>query len=191
MSPAAAGTPMAGGKGGRPPGRHPRPAPIASASPRARQVAALILSVLGGELRPAEAAEVLGLSAVRYYILEQRALAGLVAACETLTRGPGPPDQERQLAALQEENRRLNQCLLRQQALVRAGQRSLGLAPAKAPDRGRGKGKDKDKAGSAPTRRRRRPAVRALRAAQRLTGTTEPVSPGTAPPSMDGATNGA
>lgn len=189
MSPAAAGTLAAGGKEGRPQGRHPRPAPIVSASPRARQVAALILSVLGGELRPAEAAEVLGLSAVRYYILEQRALAGLVAACETLTRGPGPPDQERQLAALQEENRRLNQCLLRQQALVRAGQRSLGLAPAKAPDRGRGKGKDK--AGSAPTRRRRRPAVRALRAARRLTGTTEPVSPGTAPPSMDGATNGA
>jgi len=51
------------------------------ADARARTAAALILEVLAGLRTPGEAAETLGLSLPRYYHLEERAIAGLTAAC--------------------------------------------------------------------------------------------------------------
>lgn len=143
----------------RPPPRRP------PGSDRARQVAAMVLEVLGGNRSPGEAAQGLSVSLARYYALEHQAIAGLVAACEPRPRGGGPrPDLERQLAGLQAENRRLHQSLLRQQALVRAGQRSLGMAPVPkaVPLAGKAVAEGGRK------RRRRRPQVRALRAARNL-----------------------
>jgi hypothetical protein len=61
------------------------------------------------------------------------------------------------LASLQRECEQLRQEVTRQQTLVRAAQRTIGLAaPAQRPER------DSKK------RRRRRPAVRALKAVARL-----------------------
>ena len=67
----------------------PRIAPAASGTAERR--AAVILEVLAGVRTVAEAAQVLGICANHYYLLERKALAGLVAA-------PGPG---RTLATLQ------------------------------------------------------------------------------------------
>jgi hypothetical protein len=145
--------------------RKPSGAPLPAASSPAKRQAAAILEVLAGVLRPAEAAQLLGTSLPRYYLWEKRALAGLLTACESVPRGPRL-DAARQLAALERENRRLRRECDRQQALVRAAERALGLArvnlikPSAKPKEGT--------SGSHSKRRMRRPAVRALKASEAL-----------------------
>jgi hypothetical protein len=152
-----------GNRSGRKPVRFPLPA---ASSPAKRQAAA-ILEVLAGVLRPAEAAKLLETSLPRYYLWEKRALAGLLAACEPAPRGPRN-DAARQIATLQRENRRLQRECDRQQALVRAAERALGLARP-APVKSSGKAKAESSAGSGKSRKRvRRPTVRALKASQAL-----------------------
>ena len=141
------------------------------ASAEAKRLAAAILEVLAGARTPTQAAQALGLSLPRYYLLEVRALHGMLVACEprNLDRGPSA---ESALAALRRECDQLRRECSRQQALVRAAQRSLGLAP---PVAARGPERDGKK------RRRRRPTARALRAAARLTPEgQEPSAGGTA-----------
>jgi len=142
------------------------PSPPAASSPARRQAAA-ILEVLAGVLRPAEAAQLLATSLPRYYQGERRALAGLLAACEPAVRGPRI-DNVRRLAALERENRRLKRECDRQQALVRAMERSLGLT---LPSAAKTSAKPKDQppgSNGLPRRRPRRPTVRALKAARSL-----------------------
>jgi hypothetical protein len=133
------------------------PPGAAAASRQAKQRAAAILEVLAGARTPTQAAQALGVSLSGYYALEDKALTGLVAACE-----PQPPgrqvDAANRLAALERDCQRWQRECARQQALVRAAQRSIGLAavpPAPA--------KDKNN-----KRRQRRPVVRALQAVGRL-----------------------
>ena len=95
-------------------------------SKRARQVAVAILEALSGELATTEAAAQLGVSLSRYYQLETRALAGLLAAVEPRARGP-QKTPERENKALQAENKQLQKELRRHQALLRAAHRSVGL----------------------------------------------------------------
>lgn len=140
-----------------------RPPKTAQASPQARRQAAAILEVLAGLRRPAEAAQVLGTSLVRYYQWERRALDGLLAACEPAPRGPRP-DLLRQIRRLEKEVVRLQRECGRQQALVRAAERSLGLAALSA-GKGAAGGTD-DKPGA--SGKRRRPTVRALKAVRAL-----------------------
>ncbi len=164
------------------PGRPPKPEserskkkpirkslPIAakSASPEARKRAAAILEVFGGVRTTTSAAEALGCTLVRYYHFEGRALEGLLAACE-----PGKPggrreaSAERELEALKKKCARLEREVVRQQALVRAAHRTIGLATPPQP-------KGKPKRG-----RRKHPVVRALVAAEILRGeTAQPASP--------------
>jgi predicted secreted Zn-dependent protease len=107
---------------------------------------------------------VLEISLPRYYQLEQRALAGLVAACEPAPRGPRV-DLTRRIRALEREKGRLQRECDRQQALVRAAQRTLGLtlpSAAKSPVPG------KEAGAAAKRRRNRRPSVRALKAVRAL-----------------------
>jgi len=126
----------------------------------AQRLAAAILEVLAGMRTPGQAAEALGMSQARYFQIETRAMQALVAGCEPRPRGPGrSADQE--LAALKRQHERLQRELGRQQTLVRLAQRNIGLAPPK-PTSGKPNGKDKGK------KRRRRPVVRALRAAEAL-----------------------
>jgi hypothetical protein len=107
----------------------------------------------------------LAVSLPRYYLLEQRGLAGLIAACEPAPRGP-QQSAARRIAALEREVARLTQESARHQALARAAQRTLGLAPP-APSRPGDKAADK-KTASGKSRRRRRPTVRALQLAKEL-----------------------
>ena len=132
------------------------PAAAAPAEPgrEARRLAAAILEVLAGARTPGEAAAALGLSLPRYYQVEHKAVRGLVAALEPQPRGRRP-DPDREVVTLQRDNARLRRELGRQQALVRAGQRVVGLPPP-APPRPGGK------------KPRRRKVAKALRLAAQL-----------------------
>ena len=129
-----------------------------------RRRAAVVLEVLGGAKSPPEAAEALGIALPSYYLLEARALEGLVEACAPRARGRKAGTLQGS-SALQRDNERLRQELARSQALHRAVQKATGL-PVKEVDKG------------AP-RRRRRPHARALRAARSLTAGKDslPTSP--------------
>jgi hypothetical protein len=140
--------------------------PPLSASAPARRQAAVILEVLAGVRRPTEAAQVLSVSLPRYYQLERRALLALVAACEAAPRGPRL-DPARRIAALERENQRWQRTCDRQQALVRAAERALGLALPPPTSPRSAKPKDASPGNKTP-RRPRRASVRALRAARLL-----------------------
>jgi erythromycin esterase-like protein len=148
--------------------RGPGPDLGAGASTPARRLAAAILEVLAGSRTPLQAAQVLGLSLPRYYLLEVRALQGMLLACEPRRVGR-VATAESALASLQRECEQLRRECARQQALVRAAQRAIGLAapatPANKPVR---EGKK---------RRQRRPVARALRAAARLQPAAAAASP--------------
>jgi len=157
---------------GRRPGRPREPKePI---SREAQRFAATILEVLAGIRTPTAAAAVLGVSVPRYYLWEQRALEGMVAACEPRPVGKAA-GQRHQLTVLEKEVARLKQDCARQQALVRATQRTIGLGPsppAKPPAKASGKAAGKVAGKKA---RKRRPVVRALKAVAtlRAAATTE------------------
>jgi hypothetical protein len=130
------------------------------AGPEAQRLAAALLEVLAGVRTPGQAAEALGVSQARYFQIETRAMQALVASCAPRPRGRGR-SAERELAALKQQHERLQRELSRQQTLLRLAQRSVGLTPPRASLDKPG-GKDKS------TKRRRRPVVRALRAAEFL-----------------------
>jgi hypothetical protein len=132
---------------------------IAGGSAGARQWAAVILQVLAGEWTPGDGAQSLGVSLPRYYAVESRAMAGLVQACEPRSgKRRRPPEKE--VSELKKQVVLLERECARKQALLRVSQRTAGIQ-APAP---KTKGK-----------RRRRPAVRALKIAAvlREPGVTE------------------
>lgn len=164
--------------------RRGRPAePREPISREAQRFAAGILEVLAGVRTPTDAATAMGISVPRYYLWEQRALEALVAACQP--RGAGKIVSSRcQILALEKEVGRLKQECARQHALVRAAQRTIGLAPPPA-------AKPATKAGgeaAGKRTRKRRPAVRALKAAATLRAASAPEddgdSPGVSPPDV-------
>jgi hypothetical protein len=106
---------------------------------------------------PTQAAEALGVSLPRYYVLETRAVQGILLACEPRSIGR-QATPESALASLRRECEQLRRECTRQQALVRVAQRAVGLtAPTASKAEKNGK-----------KRRRRRPMARALRAVARL-----------------------
>lgn len=141
---------------------------VQGGSSQANRQAVVILEVLAGVKTPTQAAVDLGTSLPRYYQLETRALEGLVAALEPKPKGKQPLPQN-QIAALQRELDQARRACARQQALARVAQRTLAVkltprpktpppqaAPSKSPEPRAGR------------RRKRRPAVRALKAVQAL-----------------------
>ena len=149
-----------------------RPARKKSSSPRkqhgvrggssdANRIVVAILEVLGGLRSPTEAATSLKVSLPRYYILETRALEGMVGACEPKPLGKQPSHKTR-IAGLEKELEQAHRQCARQQALVRAAQRSVGLSTA--PTQQIKTSSKRDRKG----RKKRRPTVRALKAADSL-----------------------
>jgi hypothetical protein len=128
----------------------------------------MVLEVLAGTRTPTEAAQALELSVPRYYQLESRALRGLLAACEPAASGR-QPSLEHELAALRRDKERLERDVLRQQALVRAAQRTVGLPPPPLP-------KKTDK------KMRQRRLARALNVAGRLQSDNDDKTTAAAPP---------
>ena len=157
-------------KPGKTPPRPPsKPAAIRrlgeGASAEAKRLAAAILEVLAGMRTPAGAAQVLKLSLPRYYQLEVRALHGMLAACEPrpLGRVKTPASA---LAASQRECEQWRRECIRQQALVRATQRAIGLAAVPVKTDGS-------------KRRKRRPMARALKVVDSLHDGAETVATAT------------
>ena len=157
----------------------PAPKAARAATPRvrtdgtsreARQQAAAILEVLAGVRTPTEAAQQLAMSLTRYYIIEGRALQGLVAACEPRPQGR-VRSPEGELAALRRQAEQLRRQLARQQALLRVAERALGLSAAPPP-----KAEAKPAAGGK-KRRQRKPTARALKAAAVLQEAAAPAPP--------------
>lgn len=124
---------------------------VEGGSPDARKVAAAILDVLGGMRTPGSAAEAVGVSLARYYAIESRAIEGLVKACEPRAKGRAP-SSDKEVAALKKHVETLIRECDRKQALLRAAQRAVGLGATPASSLLKGK-------------RRRKPVVRALKAA--------------------------
>jgi hypothetical protein len=138
--------------------RAPRgPHTIQGGTSEANRRAVAVLEVLGGLQTPANAAAALGIALPRYYQLETRALEGMVKALEPQRLGK-QPSVEGRLNRLQKQLEQARRESARQQALVRATQRSLGLKLASVPN---AEAPTKDRAG----RRKRKPTVRALKAA--------------------------
>jgi hypothetical protein len=130
----------------------------------AKRRAAIVLEVLAGMRTPSEGAAALGLSVSCYYLLERKALQGLLDGCQPQVKGSPAPGPERQLVRLQKELDKSRQECLRQASLVRATQRAMGL-PAVAKPAGPSKA-DSGKQGR--KTKRRRPSIRAMRAAKAL-----------------------
>jgi hypothetical protein len=143
-----------------------KPLGIQGGSAEANRLAAVVLEVLAGGRSPNDAAEALGVAPPRYYQLEVRALEGLVAALEPRPLGK-QPSLEGRIAQLEKALREANRETLRQQAFVRAVQRSLGIKPAAVID-AKSAGRD------AKGRKKRHPTVRALKAAKALARDTRP-----------------
>lgn len=140
-----------------------------AASPEARRLAAAILEVLGGVRTTTDAAAALECSLPRYYQLEARAVEGLLAACEP--KRPGRTvSPTREAEVLRKKCGRLEREVSRQQALVRAAHRAVGLAATPPPAKLR-PGK----------KRSRRPIARALVAASVLKTPPSVPSPSTSP----------
>jgi hypothetical protein len=115
----------------------------------AKKTAAMILEVLAGLRSTTEAAEALEISSMRYYVLERRAMEGMVLALQPRPKGK-QKRPENTLEALRRDKTRLEREVGRLQALVRAAQRTMKLPPLPSRDKKKGEG-----------RRVRRPQVRA------------------------------
>jgi len=134
--------------------------PRANLKERPEETAALILEVLAGERSSGEAAEALGVSLTRYYVIERRAITGLVTACRAQSLGPRR-DPEREIQKLRYEVARLERECRRSQSLLRISQRTSTL-------QGVLEGRDRGASKSEKKRRRRQKATRALVLAQAL-----------------------
>lgn len=174
-SQAPAATPQARRRG-RPPKPGPktppkpkttRPGAGLSGSPEAKRRASLVLEVLGGLRSPTSASAALGVSIQRYYLLEVRALQGLVSALDAKPKRGAQPSPETTLRKLTAERDRLERELLRAQSLLRVAQRAVGLSPATETTTAKS-GKKGSDAGRPGSKRKRTPTVRARRAAETL-----------------------
>jgi hypothetical protein len=125
----------------------------------AKRVCAVLLEVLGGVRTPTEAAGVLGVSVPRYYALEARALGGFLKACRRQKKGRRR-SAESELGHMKLELERASRECDRLAALLRTSQRALGISP-----------RPKEPRAEPGKRKRKRPQVRALRAARSLKDT--------------------
>jgi len=129
-------------------------------SDQAKRQAVAVLEVLSGERTPTEGCAAMGVSLTRYYLLETRALQGLITALEPRPKGRRRSAEDR-IGELEREKARLERELGRTQSLVRAAQRAVGL-----PGR-REEAKESKLRGKKPTRKRRttraKQAIAALR----------------------------
>ncbi len=153
---------------------------VAHLSSVTKITAAVILEVLAGERSTTSAAELIGVSPVRYYAIESRAIAGLIGACAPKPPGaaPGSGDADRVLRRAIAEKDGLTAQVRRLHALLRSAQRSLGVAPVEA------KPEPAARADGKKPKRHRRARVRALTLVRRLMArqastSTNPSVPGT------------
>lgn len=110
-----------------------------SGSAEAKRSVHAMLEVLAGLKSPSQAARALSISLPRYYVLETRALEGMLKALEPREKGKRSASLESRLEAAEKERDRLRGELERMRSLVRAAQRTVGL-PSAPPQREEKKG---------------------------------------------------
>jgi hypothetical protein len=130
---------------------------LAQTGHEARRKAAAILEVLAGARKPSDAAQALGITPMRYYLLELRAIQGLVKACEPVKLG-AKVSPERETQRLRKQVTVLERECARYAALARVAQRAVNLSPPPA---------DKKTAGGKKARRSK-PPVRAVKILARV-----------------------
>ena len=141
------------------PWRSAKTGPLAvKGSEGARKAAAVILEVLSGLRGTAEACEALGITPMRYYVFETRALQGVVEALQPRPRGKRPRVEDR-LREIERDKARLERELARTKALVRIAERTIGIPAVAAHGKSGAKGKRRRR-----TSERGKKAVVALRA---------------------------
>lgn len=129
-----------------------------------RERGAIVLEVLAGSMQVEEASKRLNLQPPAYYNLENRAIRGLIKACEPSGKGPGE-NKDKKIKELEQEVTHLEREVRRYQSLTRAAQKAIGLqlsvekAVKPAPKAEKGNGRKKK---SKPRK------ARGLRAAERL-----------------------
>jgi len=143
---------------------------LAQTDREARRKAAAILEVLAGARKPADAAAALGITPMRYYLLETRAIQGLVKACEPLKLGP-KVSAERVAEHLQKQVVTLERERARYAALARVAQRAVNLSPPPV----------KLKTAAGKKARKHKPPVRAVKLLARLKSSLEESAPVGAP----------
>ena len=140
-------------------------------SEQARKAAAIVLESVCGLCSVEDASARLGVAVPRYYVLETRALQGLIEALEPRARGRQQTDESK-LAALTRDHARLERDVRRYQALHRAATRAIGLAPPP----------EKSSEAKGPKKRRMRRRARAERVIDVLSrDTPSGASPATSP----------
>ena len=101
------------------------PTTLAGSAP-AKRIAVVLLEVLSGVCGPAEGSRRLGLSLTRVLCARNAGAAGLAPGARAAPTGP---DREGEAEAARRDHQRLEREVLRLQALVRATQRAVALAP--------------------------------------------------------------
>jgi hypothetical protein len=134
--------------------------PPAATPSEAQRLAATILEVLAGVRSPPDAAQALSVTLPRYYQLEARALEGLVGALGPRPKGK-QPSLENRLKLLEKQLESAHRQCARHAALVRVTQRTFGLTVATP---SKSSIAERDRTG----RKKRKPVVRALKAARAL-----------------------
>jgi hypothetical protein len=136
-------------------------------SPEAKKLSAVVLESLAGVRSPQDAAKAAGISVQRFYVLETRALQGMVRSLEPRRKGR-QRGAEDLLAAAVKEKERLARDLGRTQALLRSAHRVIGVQSVTSTEKS-------DKI-AATGKRRRRPVARAVKAVAvlRASGEAEP-----------------
>lgn len=143
---------------------------LAQTDREARRRAAAILEVLAGARKPADAAQALGITPMRYYLLEMRAIQGLVKGCEPAKLGP-KGSANREAHHLQKQVVKLERECARYAALARVAQRAVNLSPPPA----------SHKLASGKQGRRHKPPVRAVKLLARLKSSLQESEPVGAP----------
>lgn len=101
--------------------------PVIPGSEEAKRQAAVVLEVMSGVRSAQEGAEVLGISSMRYYVLEERALQGMVKALEPRPKGRRERSPEDTLQLVEKERERLKREVGRLQTLLRMVRKSVHL----------------------------------------------------------------
>lgn len=96
-------------------------------SEEAKRQAAVILEVMSGVRSAQEGAEVLGISSMRYYTLEDRALQGMVRSLEPRPKGRRMQTPEDTLKAVEKEREKYRREVGRLQTLLRMVRKSVHL----------------------------------------------------------------
>ena len=115
--------------------QQPMGAKAVRGSEAARRHAALLLEAWSGVRSTQSASDAMGIALTRFYQLEARALQAIVDAMEPRPRGR-QRTAESEISKLKAEKQRLVRDAERFQSLYRTSQRALGIAVAKAPEKG-------------------------------------------------------